>query len=451
MAEQQTDLSFGTVNMPYNLEAEQSVLGAILIEPECISKVLELLVPESFYRPQHQQLFSIMLGMFTSAQPIDFITVLERAKAEQVFFSESDAKVYLTQLVQVVPSAANVEAYAKLVQEKYYMRSLVNVAKNIITNSEKSDADARGLMEFAEHKLYEIRQGKDASGLVKVDRAIFELYDKLQRISGDDRNQFVGIPTGFSALDSLTTGLNRTDLILLAARPAMGKSTFVMNIATNVAKQGYSVAVFSLEMSREQLVSRMLSADALIQGSQLRTGNLSVDDWTRLAVSAQSIARMPMYIDDSAGITVAEMKAKLRRIPNLGLVVIDYLQLMSSGRRIENRVQEVSEMTRNLKIMAKELDVPIITLSQLSRSPDKRTGDHRPVLSDLRESGSIEQDADQVMFLYRDEYYNEDSEDKGVAEVIVAKNRHGATDTVKLAFDGQHTRFLSRELFRDAP
>ena len=446
MAEE--NLALGGEQLPFSLEAEQSVLGAILIEPECISKVLELLVPESFYRPQHQQLFSIMLGMFTSAQPIDFITVLERAKAEQVFFSESDAKVYLTQLVQVVPSAANVEAYAKLVQEKYYMRSLVNVAKNIITNSEKSDADARGLMEFAEHKLYEIRQGKDASGLVKVDRAIFELYDKLQRISGDDRNQFVGIPTGFSALDSLTTGLNRTDLILL---PAMGKSTFVMNIATNVAKQGYSVAVFSLEMSREQLVSRMLSADALIQGSQLRTGNLSVDDWTRLAVSAQSIARMPMYIDDSAGITVAEMKAKLRRIPNLGLVVIDYLQLMSSGRRIENRVQEVSEMTRNLKIMAKELDVPIITLSQLSRSPDKRTGDHRPVLSDLRESGSIEQDADQVMFLYRDEYYNEDSEDKGVAEVIVAKNRHGATDTVKLAFDGQHTRFLSRELFRDAP
>ena len=449
MAEE--NLALGGEQLPFSLEAEQSVLGAILIEPECISKVLELLVPESFYRPQHQQLFSIMLGMFTSAQPIDFITVLERAKAEQVFFSESDAKVYLTQLVQVVPSAASVEAYAKLVQEKYYMRSLVNVAKNIITNSEKSDADARGLMEFAEHKLYEIRQGKDASGLVKVDRAIFELYDKLQRISGDDRNQFVGIPTGFSALDSLTTGLNRTDLILLAARPAMGKSTFVMNIATNVAKQGYSVAVFSLEMSREQLVSRMLSADALIQGSQLRTGNLSVDDWTRLAVSAQSIARMPMYIDDSAGITVAEMKAKLRRIPNLGLVVIDYLQLMSSGRRIENRVQEVSEMTRNLKIMAKELDVPIITLSQLSRSPDKRTGDHRPVLSDLRESGSIEQDADQVMFLYRDEYYNEDSEDKGVAEVIVAKNRHGATDTVKLAFDGQHTRFLSRELFRDAP
>lgn len=225
----------------------------------------------------------------------------------------------------------------------------------------------------------------------------------------------------------------------------------MMNIASNVAKQGHAVAIFSLEMSREQLITRMLSSDALIQGSQLRSGNLSVDDWTKLALSAQTIAKMPMYIDDTAGITVAEMKAKLRRIRNLGLVIIDYLQLMSSGRRIDNRVQEVSEITRNLKVMAKELDVPIITLSQLSRSPDKRTGDHRPVLSDLRESGSIEQDADLVMFLYRDEYYNEDSEDKGVAECIVAKNRHGATDTVKLAWDGEHTRFISRELFRDAP
>ena len=322
------ELELNIDQLPFSMEAEQSVLGAILVEPECIAKVLELLTPESFYRPQHRQLFSIMLAMFTSAQPIDFVTVLEKAKSERVFASDADAKVYLTQLVQVVPSAANVEAYAKLVQEKYYMRTLIGVAKSIISNSEKSDADARGLMEFAEQKLYEIRQGKDATGLVKVDRAIFELYDKLQRISGDDRNQYVGIPTGFSALDTITTGLNRTDLILLAARPAMGKSTFVMNIATNVAKQGHAVAVFSLEMSREQLISRMLSADALIQGSQLRTGNLSVDEWTKVAVSAQNIARMPMYIDDSAGITVAEMKAKLRRVPNLGLVIIDYLQLM---------------------------------------------------------------------------------------------------------------------------
>ncbi len=451
MAEQALTDGLELENLPFSMDAEQSVLGAVLLDPDCLNAVLEYVGPDSFYRKQHQQIFSIMLGMFTAAQPIDVITVLERVKAEGVFASDGDARVYLTQLAQVVPSTANVTSYAKVVQEKYYLRSMIGLAKEVIEDSTKSEMDARGIMELAEQKLYQMRQGRDASGLVRVDKAIFELYDKLQRLSGEEKNQFAGIPSGFSALDHLTTGLNRSDLILLAARPAMGKTSFAMNLAANVAKQGFAVAVFSLEMSREQLVSRLLSSDALIQSSLLRTGNLSVDDWTKLAVSAQSIAKMPLYIDDTAGITIPEIKAKLRRLPNLGLVIIDYLQLMSSGRRIDNRVQEVSEITRGLKIMAKELDVPIITLSQLSRGPDKRTGDHRPILSDLRESGSIEQDADLVLFLYRDEYYNPDSEDKGVAECIVAKNRHGATDTVKLAWDGQYTRFVSRELFRDAP
>lgn len=437
--------------VPYSMEAEQSVLGAVLIDPDCISQVLDYLTPDSFYRRQHKQIFSIMLGLFTSAQPIDVITVLEKVKDERVFSGDNEAKIYLMQLAQIVPSTANVVSYAKVVQEKYYLRTLMGVAKDIIVNSEQADMDARSLMEFAEHRIYEIRQGKDAEGLVRVDRAIFELYDKLQRLSGEDKGAYAGIPSGFSSLDSLTTGLNRSDLILLAARPAMGKSAFAMNIAASVAKQGYEVAVFSLEMSREQLVSRLLSSDARIQSTLLRTGNLTVDDWTRLALSAQTLAKMPLYIDDTAGITVAEIKAKLRRMKNLGLVVIDYLQLMSSGRRIDNRVQEVSEMTRHLKVMAKELNVPVLTLSQLSRGPDKRTGDHRPVLSDLRESGSIEQDADQVMFLYRDEYYNDDTEEHGVAECIIAKNRHGSTDTVKLAWEGQYTRFYSRETYRNAP
>lgn len=438
-------------NPPFSMEAEQSVLGAVLIDPDCLNSVLEILTPESFYRTQHRQIFGILLTMYTSAQPIDVITVLEKVRAEKVFDSDGAAKIYLTQLAEIVPTTANVMSYAKVVQEKYYMRCLIGVAQDIIKNSQNNETDARAVMELAEHKIYEIRQGREEGGLVKIDKAIFELYDKLQRLSSDEKNQFAGIPTGYSALDAMTTGLNRSDLILLAARPAMGKSSFAMNIAANVAKQNKAVAVFSLEMSREQLVSRLLSSDALIQSSLLRTGNLSVDDWTKLAVSAQTLAKMPLYIDDTAGITIAEMKAKLRRMQNLGLVIIDYLQLMSSGRRIDNRVQEVSEITRGLKIMAKELDVPVMTLSQLSRGPDKRTGDHRPVLSDLRESGSIEQDADLVMFLYRDEYYVPDSEEKGVAECIVAKNRHGATDTVKLAWDGQYTRFVSRELFRDAP
>ncbi len=439
-----------SVALPYSMEAEQSVLGAILLDSECITTVLEYLTPDSFYRKQHQQLFSIMLTMYTSAQPIDVITVLEQARKEEVFSGENEAKVYLMQLAQTVPSTSNVDSYAKVVQEKYYMRTMIGVAQDIITHSAEPQANAKNLMEFAEQKLFELRQGKDATGLVRADRAVFELYDKLQRISGDEKNSFAGIPSGFSSLDNMTTGLNRSDLILLAARPAMGKSTFAFNIAMNVAKQGYTVAVFSLEMSREQVVSKLLSTEALVQTSAMRTGNLSVEEWTRLAVSAQTIAKMNLYMDDTPGITVAEMKAKLRRLPKIDLVVIDYLQLMSSGRRIDNRVQEVSEITRNLKIMAKEMDVPLLTLSQLSRSADKRT-DHRPVLSDLRESGSIEQDADMVMFLYRDDYYEEDSEDRGLAECILAKNRHGATDTVKLAFDGAHSRFMSREIFRDAP
>lgn len=438
--------------LPFSMEAEQSVLGAVLIDPDCISQVVEFLTPESFYRRQHKQMFSIMLGMFTSAQAIDVITVLERVKNDKVFTTDNDAKIYLTQLAQIVPSTTNVTSYAKVVQEKYYMRSLIYVAKEIISNSAEVDADARSLMEFAEHKIYEIRQGRDSGGLVKIDRAIIELYDKLQRLSGGDKSSLAGISSGFSAVDNVTTGLNRSDLILLAARPAMGKSAFAMNIAANVAKQGHEVAVFSLEMSREQLVSRLLSSDSMVPSSQLRTGNLSLGDWEKLAVSAQTLAKLPLYIDDTSGITVAEIKAKLRRMRKLGLVIIDYLQLMSSGRRIDNRVQEVSEMTRGLKIMAKELNVPVITLSQLSRGPDKRMGDHRPILSDLRESGSIEQDADLVMFLYRDEYYNDDDpSNKGEAECIIAKNRHGSTENVKLSWDAQYTKFASRELFRDAP
>lgn len=441
---------FSQEKLPYSMEAEQSVLGAVLLDSECLPQVLEYLSPECFYRQQHKELFSIMLAMFTSAQPIDVVTVLEQAKKERVFPGENEAKIYLTQLAQTVPSTANVESYARVVQEKYYLRSLIGIARDIISHSDDSDTSSRNLMEFAEHKLFELRQGKENNGLVRVDRAIYELYDHLQRLSGEDKEAFAGLSTGFSALDQVTTGLNRSDLILLAARPAMGKSTFAFNIAANVAKQGKTVAIFSLEMSREQVVSKLLSTEALIQGTAMRTGNLSVDEWTRLAISAQTIAKMPIYLDDTPGITVAEMKAKLRRLRELDLVIIDYLQLMSSGRKIDNRVQEVSEITRNLKIAAKELNVPLVVLSQLSRGPDKRT-DHRPVLSDLRESGSIEQDADLVMFLYRDDYYDDNTEDKGLAECILAKNRHGSTDTVKIAFDGAHSRFVSREIFRDAP
>ncbi|MCI8622396.1 MAG: replicative DNA helicase [Provencibacterium sp.] len=439
-----------TQELPFSAEAEQSVLGAMLIEPACIPSVLQYVSsPDCFYRPQHKQLFGILLQMFTVGANIDLITVLEEAKAQRIFASDEDAKVYLTQLAQIVPSVANIESYALIVQEKHYIRSLVYAAKDIVEMSHDPQIDAKTLLDNAEHRIFSIRQGREAGGLVPIEEIILSTYDQLQRLSGDERAEYTGIPSGFSQLDQITTGLNKSDLILLAARPAMGKTAFALNIASNVAtKAKRPVAIFSLEMSREQLVLRVLSSEASIQSQQLRTGTLSGGDWERLALSAQMLSSSPIYIDDTPGITVAEMKAKLRRVRDLGLVVIDYLQLMSSGRRIENRVQEVSEITRSLKIMAKELNVPIITLSQLSRGPDSRS-DHRPMLSDLRESGSIEQDADIVMFLYRDAYYNRDSADQNIAECIVAKNRHGETDTVGLGWEGQFTRFTTLERFRN--
>ncbi len=435
--------------LPYNLEAEQSVLGAILIDSQCLTRVMEFLRIESFYRQQHQEIFSILVRMFTSGQPIDFITVLENVKREGVFPTDEDAKIYLTQLAQIVPSTANVESYAKIVQEKQYVRSLMVTAQEIMQNASDAQADARTLMDMAEQRIFEIRQGRDTTGLVRIDEVIMQAYETLQRLSSEDRSEYVGLSTGFADLDRVINGLGKSDLILLAARPAMGKTSFALNIATNVAtKQNKKVAIFSLEMSAEQLVSRIMSSEALVPSHQLRTGTLTPDDWVKLAMSSEILAKSPIYIDDTPGITIPEMKAKLRRLRGVDLVVIDYLQLMSSGRRIENRVQEVSEITRSLKILAKELNVPVITLSQLSRGPDSRS-DHRPMLSDLRESGSIEQDADMVLFLYRDEYYDRDSEDHGIAECIIAKNRHGETDSVKLRWNGEFTRFAGLEWSRD--
>lgn len=438
--------------MPYHLEAEQSVLGAVLIDSGCLSTVLEYIRPESFYRRQHQELFSIMVAMFSAGQPIDFVTVLDRAVAENVFETDQAARIYLAQIAQIVPTTSNVEAYARIVQEKYQLRCLMNVAKEVLQSvSESGEQDASALLDMAEQKIFEIRQGREASGLQRIDEIIIGTYDHLQKLTGEDKELYLGMSTGFSDLDTILTGLNKSDLILVAARPAMGKSAFALNIAANVARrQNKKVAIFNLEMSKEQLVERMLSSEGSITGNLMRTGNLSGDDWVRLAGAAQNLSTMPIYIDDAAGISVPEMKARLRRLKDLGLVIIDYLQLMTSGRRIENRVQEVSEITRGLKIMAKELDVPVITLSQLSRGPDSRA-DHRPVLSDLRESGSIEQDADIVLFLYRDSYYNQDSPEQNIAECIVAKNRHGETGTVKIGWDGRYTRFCGLERFRDAP
>ena len=435
--------------MPYNLEAEQSVLGAVLVDPSCLSQVMDFVRPESFYRRENAALFEIMVRLFAGGQVIDHITVLEHALTEHIFTNDADTRVYLANLVQILPSTANVQAYAEIVREKYYIRALMIAAQDIIENSREGSTDAQLLLDAAEQKIYDIRQGRETSSLYRIDAVLVAIYDKLQRLSGEDRDQYTGIPSGFSGLDRLMTGLNRSDLILVGARPGMGKSAFALNIAVSVAaKTKKKVVYFSLEMSNEQLVERVLSGESAVRNDKMRTGELQTQDWVRIAQAARDLSGIPLYFDDTAGITVPEMKAKLRRVPDLGLVIIDYLQLMSSTSRSENRVQVVSEITRSLKILAKDLDVPVILCSQLSRGPESRT-DKRPMLSDLRESGSIEQDADIVMFLYRDAYYNRESEEQNVAECIVAKNRHGETGVVKMAWDGEHTKFSSLEMFHN--
>lgn len=439
-------------NLPHSLEAEQSVLGGILLEPDLISTVLQYISkPDMFYRNQHRELFSVLVGMFNVSKKIDFVTVLDEANRANVFDTPDGAKLYLVSLMEMVPALSNIGEYCRIVQEKFYIRTLITACGDISDKAVSDDTDARALLEMAEQRIYDIRQGKDSTALSKIDAVLIEAYDRLVKLSGENRDQYLGLPTGFSGLDAMIAGLNKSDLILVAARPGMGKTSFAMNVATNVALQSKKdVVIFSLEMSNEQLVMRVLSSEARIKSERLKVGNLSGDEWVKLAASADVLSKTNIYLDDSAGITVAEMKAKLRRLKNLGLVVIDYLQLMSSGKATENRVQEISTMTRNLKIMAKELNIPVVLLSQLNRAAEQRQG-HRPMLSDLRDSGSIEQDADIVLFLCREGYYDDTVEDRDVAQIIVAKNRHGTTGDVDVRWIGEYTRFETLETMREEP
>lgn len=435
-----------TRRAPYSLEAEQTVLGAVLISPDCLSTVLERIKAESFYLEQHRSLFGIILDMFALGQSADLITLLNESVTRGIFESAAIGKQYLAAMMNSVPSVSNIGSYCRIVQEKYYLRQLMQVSREVLDSAADGQEDAATLLDNAEQKIYSIRQGRETQGLTPLDEVIVSAYDRLQKITGPDKEKYLGAKSGFSQLDAMITGLNKSDLLLVAARPGMGKTAFALNIATNVARHAQrQVTLFSLEMSKEQLATRMLASEALVNSNSLRSGRISTDEWIKLAKAADSLSRMAVFLDDSAGITVPQMKAKLRRLNSLGLVIIDYLQLMSSGRKIDNRVTEVSEITRQLKLMAKELDVPVITCSQLSRGPEGRT-DHRPMLSDLRESGSIEQDADIVMFLYRDAYYNKESEQPNMAECIVAKNRHGETGSIPLIYDGPFTRFSTPQM-----
>lgn len=456
MAEERLIYDLDGGRLPYSVEAEQSVLGAVIIDPKCLNDIAPLMKTEYFYIPQHKEIYSAMAEMYELSQTIDFVSLLEKLKRDGVY-DEAGGKAYLTQLVQTVPSAANVLTYVSIIRERYYARALMTAAQDIIKDINENALDSGKLLDSAEQRIYEIRQGREISGLTHIKSVIEnETYDRLSKISDPEtREDYIGIPCGIRELDRMITGLNKSDLIILGARPGMGKTSFALNIVRNVAMNtGRTVCFFSLEMTRDQLAQRMLSSEAGIKSEKLRTGELDDDEWTRLAQAGDALSKADIYFDETSSITVPEMKAKLRRMKKVDLVVIDYLGLMHSARQIDNRVQEISEITRNLKIMAKELKVPVIACAQLSRGTETKGKSHKPALSDLRDSGSIEQDADIVLFLYREAYYDneksddEDRSDNSKAECIVAKNRHGEIGPIDLHWDGQYTRFTSVDVFR---
>ena len=449
---EELSLSSLGIQMPYNMQAEQSVLGAALMDETVLNRLITDMEPEMFYSDQNRAVYETMRSLYTESEAVDLITLVNALGNNGTFAGADDAKVYVTHLAETVPAISNVDSYLKIVREKYQARRLIEAARSILSET-SSGEDADMLLESAEQKIYDIRSGRDKSGVKTIRESILEVIDTMQKLSGADRDKFAGIPTGFNYLDTVLTGLGRSDLIILAARPGMGKTSFALNIATNVARQQkVPTIIFSLEMTCEQLTAN-------IDSQAFRTGRLNNSDWNDFAQATSLLYNAPIYMDDSSGISVPEIKAKIRTInqdpkkEKIGLVIIDYLQLMQSAKRTESRVQEISDITRNLKIMAKELNVPVVALSQLSRAAEKTTGrsDHRPQLSDLRDSGSIEQDADVVLFLYRAAYYNsqngEDSQaNENEAECIVAKNRHGETSVVRLGWDGAHTRFSNLDV-----
>ena len=433
--------------VPQSLEAEQAVLGSILIDSRCITEVVGLIRPEDFYQEQNREIFETIYTMFNFSQTIDPVTVLDKLK--ELGYYHDNSRKYILDLMEITPTAANVVRYASIVREKAMLRGLGEAASDITTMVREEVGTANEMLESAEKKIYALRKGENRDSLEHVGTVLHRVFDTLTELSQSD-SPIPGMSTGLRDLDTKINGLNKSDLLLVAARPAMGKSTFSLNLALNVAKKyNKTVAIFNLEMSREQLVMRLMACESFVELGKLVTGKLNEDEWGKLCMASAALSQTDLRVDDNPSITVAEINAKCRRLDNLGLVLIDYLQLMTSAGTGQtsnnaNRVQVVSDISRALKIMAKELNVPVICLSQLSRANESRT-DKRPMLSDLRESGAIEQDADSVMFLYRDEYYHENTEEKGVAECIVAKNRHGEVGTVKLQWVGQYQTFADRE------
>lgn len=434
--------------LPFSLIAEQSLLGSILVDPEAITEISEIIRPNDFYLSEHTQIYSAMCDLFVASKEIDVVTLIDALVSTGVY-SKSGGEDYVKSLYQAVPNALNIKDYASIVKQKSVLRSLIGICSDISEKAYSEEGDANELVEYAEAQIFDIANGRDSKSFKKIQEVITNVYGELHTLAEEGEGAR-GTKTGFSGIDNVLAGMGNSDLILIGARPGMGKTSFALNIATNVAlSSGKNVCIFSLEMSAEQLVTRIISSEAMIDSYALRTGRLDKKQWEDIATTATQLAGCNILIDDTAGITVMGMKAKLRRVQNLGLVVVDYLQLMQSDKRTDNRVQEVAEISRGLKLMAKELNVPIICCAQLSRGPESRT-DKRPMLSDLRDSGSIEQDADTVIFLYRNEYYDKEKSDDGsVAEVIIAKNRHGSQGTVEVGWVGRYTKFRSLETNRE--
>ena len=437
---------------PHDIEAEQAILGCMLTDKDSVVDAIEVLKAEDFYREDNKAIYEAILSLYSKSEPIDIITVkaelVESGKFERIGGLE-----YLASLPEKVPTTANVEKYIKIVEEKSTLRSLISTSNELVALGYDETESVDNLMDMAEKKVFDLAAKKNTKGYSPIKEVLIKSYAKLEELY-NQKGKLSGIPTGFLDLDMKTSGLHNSDLLIVAARPAMGKSAFAINIATNVAtKNNIPVAIFNLEMSKEQVGNRILACEAMVDSNKIRSGQLEDDDWTKLATTLGTLSEAPIYIDDTPGISIMEIRAKCRKLKlekNIGLVVIDYLQLIQASGKNGSREQEISEISRSLKVLAKELDIPVIALSQLSRSVEKRD-DKRPMLADLRESGSIEQDADIVMFLYREDYYKEDTERRNIAEVILAKHRAGSTGTVDLAWFPNYTKFgnLEKRIFEE--
>ena len=429
--------------LPHSIEAEQSVIGSMILDRDAILVAAEILTSDDFYQSQYGIIFDAMVELCNEGKPVDLITLQNRLK-EKDLPPDISSMEYVRELIAAVPTSANVKYYANIVSEKAVLRRLIKTAEEVTNNCYLEKDSTEVILEESEKKLFNVLQRRDSGDYVPIQQVVLNAINNIEKAS-KLKGSVTGIPTGFVDLDYKTSGMHASDLVLVAARPSMGKTAFVLNIAQYMAfRKDVTVAIFSLEMSKEQLVNRLLAMESHVDSQNMRTGNLKDEDWTKLVEGADVIGRSNLIIDDTPGISIAEMRSKCRKYKlehNLGIIMIDYLQLMSgSGRAGDNRQQEISEISRGLKMMARELDVPVIALSQLSRTLESRA-DHRPMMSDLRESGAIEQDADVIIFLYRDEYYHPDSEDKNIAEIIIGKQRNGPVGTVKLRYDGEYTRF----------